>query len=845
MARLADVGRAIQQNLDALKKPGVLAVRPGYHMEAGWPIGDPIIVALVAVKKGEAAAYGLPSAIGGVPIEVREASPLARLRATQPGVHAALTERGRGEQRDPDFPFEHIFRPGPMAAVTAARRPPKQEIDYQPAPLPLDAVTDTVTLICHASPDAGWPTLSAFLGRVEQKLSVAMYDFTSAHILAALDNALAGGGAGRALSLVLDHPTRNPTADQTDEQTEEDLRGNLGDGLAFAWAPVRSSPEVREWMFPTAYHIKVAVRDSGELWLSSGNWNNSNQPEAAPADDPDPAHAAETFRKSDRDWHVVVAHPALAQLFEAYVVNDRTTALPAQGAPEAAAPELEAFAEQKVDLAETHPAAAASGAPARFFAPVTITEPMTIQPLLTPDLGPDGAGMYARNMRELISGAQQTLFMQLQYIHPSNRDADAAFTALLDAVSERAGAGVDVRIILSQWQNSQWMERLQMAGIDTGLVRIQNGVHNKGFVVDHQGVVISSQNWSGDGVLQNRDAGVIIDNATVAKYFEQIFLHDWDNVAVARSGRMAPVAEAGAAGQIYGWQDDPGERIPPLVPPEPRSVPDLTISPFSMAIPGIDAPPPRTYAPGSAEFRYWSAAEAAARGAAFWRPLLPPGTNWQPGEPLNLLLDGGEDFNAYYDRKALNFFHGTAGGRMIYSGESPDIVCHEQGHAILDALRPELFDAGTIEAAAFHESFGDMSALLAALQLPSLRTAMLADTGGDLSRNSRLSRLAEQLGWAIRRQMPSAVDPDCLRNAANAFFYNNPESLPSNAPAVSLSSEPTRSHGYLPAPFWKPSLVACGSSRQRPARRIFSASARIWRNCSSRPSCRRRSCQNT
>jgi len=72
-----------------------------------------------------------------------------------------------------------------------------------------------------------------------------------------------------------------------------------------------------------------------------------------------------------------------------------------------------------------------------------------------------------------------------------------------------------------------------------------------------------------------------------------------------------------------------------------------------------------------------------------------------------------------------------------------------------------------------------MSALLAALQLPSMRAAVIADTQGDLSRNSRLSRLAEQLGWAIRQTRPSAVDPDCLRNAANSFFYTNPEALPS------------------------------------------------------------------
>jgi hypothetical protein len=48
-----------------------------------------------------------------------------------------------------------------------------------------------------------------------------------------------------------------------------------------------------------------------------------------------------------------------------------------------------------------------------------------------------------------------------------------------------------------------------------------------------------------------------------------------------------------------------------------------------------------------------------------------------------------------------------------------------------------------------------------------MRAATIADTQGDLSRNSRLSRLVEQLGWAIRQTAPSAVDPDCLRKAAN------------------------------------------------------------------------------
>ncbi|MGA8755843.1 MAG: phospholipase D-like domain-containing protein, partial [Stellaceae bacterium] len=717
--------------------------------------------------------------------------------------------------RAPDFPFEHVFAApsGAPAEVAAARGPRKEQIPYDPAPPPLDPITDRLSVICHASPDAGWPTLKAFFERIQQKLTVGIYDFTSAHILSGLENALTSGGNNRALSLVLDHPTRNPSADQSDEQTEESLKSDLANSLSFAWAPVRSSPEVREWIFPSAYHIKVAVRDSGEMWLSSGNWNNSNQPEDAPLNDPDPAHAAETFKKSDRDWHVIIASPQLAQLYEAYLLNDEKSALPAQGRAMAAA-DLEAFAEQAFDLAETNPAAAFTRAPMTFFAPLPVTEQMTIQPLLTPDRAADDrTGMYAEKMLDLISNAQSSLYIQLQYIHPSNRAEDEAFTELLNAVAARAAAGVDVRIILSQWQNTQWMERLRAAGINTDLVRIQQGVHNKGFVVDHRKTVVSSQNWSGAGVLENRDAGLIIDNATIAQYFEKIFVHDWDNVAVGHhreaqsvggGGGNRPQA-AGASGmpgnggaghggaataQILGWQDDPGEAAIPLVPPEARPVPDLTLSPLSLAIPGVTAPQPRSYDLASVDFRYWSAAEAAARGAAFWRQLLPQGTVWQLGDTLPIKLDEGEDFNAFYDRQALNFFHGTAAGRTVYSGESPDIVCHEQGHAILDAIRPELFDAGSIEAAAFHESFGDMSAILVALQLPTLRAAVLSETGGDLTRSSRLSRLAEQLGWAIRQFSPDSVERDCLRNAVNSFVYTNPEGLPSNAPAASLSSEP-------------------------------------------------------
>jgi phosphatidylserine/phosphatidylglycerophosphate/cardiolipin synthase-like enzyme len=152
---------------------------------------------------------------------------------------------------------------------------------------------------------------------------------------------------------------------------------------------------------------------------------------------------------------------------------------------------------------------------------------MEITPLLTPD-----PGVYQAAMLNLINSVQKSLYIQLQYIHPTTTPADSKFTDLIDAVAAKINAGKDVRIILSEFQVLKGgLEALQAAGINLDNVKIQNNVHNKGFVFDHKKVVVSSMNWSGEGVLSNRDAGVIVDNATAAEYYEKIFLDDWNNHA--------------------------------------------------------------------------------------------------------------------------------------------------------------------------------------------------------------------------------------------------------------------------------------------------------------------------
>jgi hypothetical protein len=244
------------------------------------------------------------------------------------------------------------------------------------------------------------------------------------------------------------------------------------------------------------------------------------------------------------------------------------------------------------------------------------------------------------------------------------------------------------------------------------------------------------------------------------------------------------------------WEDDPGDpKAHPGLSPIQVSLPNQSAAPLPFKLSGR-APSPKIYQPGTREFLYYANASALRRTADFWGGIVPAGTKWEVGNVLPVNIDSGVDLNAFYtrgdggDAPGLHFFHDTVSGRVYFSGESPDVACHEMGHAVLDAIRPQLFDAQTIETAAFHESFGDMSALLSGLQVSTFRQAVLNDTGGRLNRSSRLSRLAEQLGAAIRSQHPDAVDPDCLRNASNSFFYRDPQTLAPSAPASQLSSEP-------------------------------------------------------
>jgi hypothetical protein len=146
--------------------------------------------------------------------------------------------------------------------------------------------------------------------------------------------------------------------------------------------------------------------------------------------------------------------------------------------------------------------------------------------------------------------------------------------------------------------------------------------------------------------------------------------------------------------------------------------------------------------------------------------------NWAATRNLIIVPRAGNDANAYYDRNTLSFFYFKGNSnKLIYTCDSADVVTHELGHAILDAIRPDFWNSAAFEIGAFHESFGDMIAILTSLNYNLVLDKVLTITGSDLRKENFASDLAEQFGISLNIG-------NSLRDAYNSYSYVNPNTLP-------------------------------------------------------------------
>ncbi len=124
---------------------------------------------------------------------------------------------------------------------------------------------------------------------------------------------------------------------------------------------------------------------------------------------------------------------------------------------------------------------------------------------------------------------------------------------------------------------------------------------------------------------------------------------------------------------------------------------------------------------------------------------------WAFGSDQLLIVPrAGQWANAFYDRRtrSLQFFWFDSDQGRIHTALSRDIVAHECGHALLDAVVPSLFDSLTPQSLAIHESVADLIAVLMALQSDALRRQVLIAGGFSIEGTNPFSMIAEQFGLA-------------------------------------------------------------------------------------------------
>jgi len=517
---------------DLASHPHVLKVQPGFAFSGNRITAEPSIVVLVDRKYERSVLRArdlVPTRLGKVRVDVRQASIQEQLDivarqgldspASSPGFAVERTAIGLGLV-DLRTPVERES----SAAIEA------EQLPYEKPSFSLTPVTGTMTVVCHASPDAGWAELKAFLSGPATHLSSTIFEFNAKHVRDAL---LAACGQDGTMDFVMQFKN---LAGFDNKEAQEDLRSGLGERLDFAWAAVASTNAVTAGFFPTAYHIKTIVKDHRFLWLSSGNWKASGQPVADPFNPPPNFNPATFLQNHNREWHLVIDNAELATQFEKFIRFDLDQATPLQSgsAPEMDLPDVFVPVEPAVPEAEVE-----------FIKPHRFTRSIRVVPLLSPD-------NFIEEVTAVVKQATTRLYIQNQYLKPTRQSRWRELNEFVAEFSRRPD--VDFRVILRDLDIQKSLEMMTEMEFDVSNVQMLKNTHTKGILVDDRAIVIGSHNWSGQGFMENRDASLIFDDRDVIEYFEKLFLFDWNRSTPAEmhepesEPRLAAPGEATPAG---------------------------------------------------------------------------------------------------------------------------------------------------------------------------------------------------------------------------------------------------------------------------------------------------------
>jgi phosphatidylserine/phosphatidylglycerophosphate/cardiolipin synthase-like enzyme len=384
---------------------------------------------------------------------------------------------------------------------------------YDPVRVPVISVDQEI--IAYCSPDSTFSVTKKLFDNAKKSILIGIYDFSADYVKELL---LAALGRGVKIKLMLD----------IDSKSEQELFDELNNsGVDGTPAPSCASHRAR---FFSSSHEKVIVVDGEWCLVQSGNYSENSIPFNV-KDGGDRDH----FRTGNRDTGLAIRSKKLSKFF--------TTILEADIALELTSPEALAKVAETANafLIERAP----RKIPSKLFPSKTfkLNKALKIHPVLSPD-------NYMAFVPDKLRSATKSILIEQQYIK-ADQDNITDLLAAIKAARKAAGK-LDIRIILGKIFSKKDLPKekknLALLKSEYGLVLGKNiryidtsrfvHCHNKMVLVDGQGLLISSQNWSNSAVSKNREAGVWMSHANICSYFTQIFENDW------KTARKAPDATA-------------------------------------------------------------------------------------------------------------------------------------------------------------------------------------------------------------------------------------------------------------------------------------------------------------
>ncbi len=251
-------------------------------------------------------------------------------------------------------------------------------------------------------------------------------------------------------------------------------------------------------------HAKYLVIDRRAILLTSENFGYTGFPPSG--------------MTGNRGWGVYIDDPAVAEYFSSVFMADNN-----------------GKSIQVYEGSAGNPESIPSGKYIAEFAPEYFPG-ATIHPVIAPDT--------SSQITDLINSADKSIEIEQAYI---TNETSITLNPYLSAAINASRRGVHVRVLLdSYWfniedekDNDEMAALINRIGssenipleakcIDLTTNKIEK-IHNKGMIVDDHHVLVSSINWNSVSPNFNREAGIIIDDPNVGRYFLDVFEDDWSS----------------------------------------------------------------------------------------------------------------------------------------------------------------------------------------------------------------------------------------------------------------------------------------------------------------------------